>query len=339
MAGWIQLGLLIVILSNGLGIFWPARIEQLTLKDGSVIAGEPVQRQAIPNPGQPDHLEKHRVQLKVGNRDLYGVDFRWVNESEIARQEQPPGLYLVERSEYGPLVGTPVKVVEGGQETASGTEAARARLPEIVAKAERDRGVVKAIEKDEIGAVNYQLERIRLERRSLDYRQRQDPARDLGAEAQALDRREEAQKARYAELEEKLARLRSVLDRAQLQLEELLHHVQLAEAPIHGARCLEALCERRIELVRVLEVLQRFDTGKELLFEDLSEPQMEARLRFIGIGRLDAFFELLNEPLPVANVFELLQTFLQVHGFPRLSPNRKCRVRDQRYQAFSARGV
>ena len=28
------LGLLAVILSNGLGIFWPSRIEQLTLKDG-----------------------------------------------------------------------------------------------------------------------------------------------------------------------------------------------------------------------------------------------------------------------------------------------------------------
>ena len=109
------LGLLVVILSNGLGIFWPSRIEQLTLKDGSVLAGELVQRQAIPNPGQPDHLKKHRLQLKIGNRDLYGLDFRWVDESDVAKREAPAGLFLVERREYGPFIGTPVKIAEGGR--------------------------------------------------------------------------------------------------------------------------------------------------------------------------------------------------------------------------------
>ena len=46
-----------------------------------------MQRQAIPNPGQPDHLKNHRLQLKIGNRDLYGLDFKWVNESDIAKRE------------------------------------------------------------------------------------------------------------------------------------------------------------------------------------------------------------------------------------------------------------
>ncbi|HXK11179.1 MAG TPA: phosphate ABC transporter permease PstA [Vicinamibacteria bacterium] len=197
------LGLLTVILANGLGIFWPSRIEELTLVDGSVVAGERVQRQAIPDPGHPDHLKKHRRQLKTGNRDIYGIDFRWVNESEIARSEEPKGLYLVERSEYGPLIGEPVKVSEGPQEVATGPAAAE-RLPDLVARAERDRAAIKAIEKDAIGSVNYTLERIRLERRKLDYRQRQDPRRDVSAARSALDRREEEQKARYADLEEKL---------------------------------------------------------------------------------------------------------------------------------------
>ncbi len=165
-----------------------------------------MQRQAIPDPGQPDHLKNHRIQLKVGNRDLYGIDFRWVNESEIAKREEPAGLYLVERSEYGPLIGTPAKIVEGGQETASGAQAVRARLPELVAKAGRDRAAVKALEKDEIGAVNYAIEKVRLDRRRLDYRLKQDPSRDQSAERQALEKREQDEKARYAELEEKLGR-------------------------------------------------------------------------------------------------------------------------------------
>ena len=199
------LGLLAVILSNGLGIFWPQPIELVTLKDGSRLAGELVQRQAIPNPGQPDHLKKHRLQLKVGNRDLYGLDFRWVDEADVAKREMPRELFLVERSEYGPFIGTPVKIVEGGKEVTSGADAVRARLAGLVAKAAADRGVVKAIEKDEIGAVNYRLDRIRLERRKLDYRRTQDPSRDDSAARADLDRREEREKAAYAELEAKLA--------------------------------------------------------------------------------------------------------------------------------------
>ena len=200
------LSLLAVILANGLGIFWPSRIEQLTLKDGSGVAGELVQRQAIPNPGQPDDLRRHRVQLKIGNRDLYGADFRWIDESNIAKREEPKGLYLVERSEYGPLIGVPVRISEVGQEIASGPEAVAVRLPALVAEAARDRAAIRKVEKDDIGTVNYRLERVRLDRRRLDYRQKQDPPRDFSAERRSLDEREAEQKTRYAELEEKLTK-------------------------------------------------------------------------------------------------------------------------------------
>ena len=53
--------------------------------------------------------------------------------------------------------------------------------------------------------MNYALERIRLDRRTLDYRLKQDPSRDQAVERQALAERERQHKARYAELEEKLA--------------------------------------------------------------------------------------------------------------------------------------
>jgi phosphate transport system permease protein len=199
------LGMLLVILTNGLGIFWPAALEQVKLKDGSLLAGELTQRQVIPDPDQPTHPEKHRLQFKVGNRDLYGADFRWVDEDQIAERTRPRELYLVERSEYGPLIGTPVRVLDGDKEMAAGSGAA-AMLDELVARAARDRRTIKAIEKDEIGGVNYTLERIRLDRRKLDYRQKQDPARDFAAERQALDERETRQKAAYAEAEQQLAK-------------------------------------------------------------------------------------------------------------------------------------
>ena len=44
--------------------------------------GKLVGRQPIP--GASGH---YRVQLKVGNRDVYGQDFRWVDEDAIAERE------------------------------------------------------------------------------------------------------------------------------------------------------------------------------------------------------------------------------------------------------------
>jgi phosphate transport system permease protein len=197
-------GLLAVILTNGLGIFWPSRIEKVTLTDGTVLAGEPVQRQAIPDPDHPELPKKHRLQFKVGNRDLYGADFRWVDEDVIAKREEPKKLYLVERSEYGPLIGTPAKITDAGEEIASGPEAVAARLPELVTKAARDRDAIRSIEKYDIGGVNYAIERVRLDRRKLEYRRKQDPGRDFSAETRKLDQREAEEKTRYDELVAKL---------------------------------------------------------------------------------------------------------------------------------------
>src|SRR5262249_51701353 len=78
-----------------------------------------------------------------------------------------------------------------------------------------------------------------------------------------------------AELRDELRRVRSVGLRLQLQLEELLDHVQLPEVPVDEARRLEALDERGVQLVGVLEMLQRLDARQELAFEDATEAQVE----------------------------------------------------------------
>ena len=112
-------GLVIVILMNGLSFFWPKPLEQVTLEDGSVFLGELSSREPIPNPGHADHNQKHRLLLRVGNRDLYGFDFKWVNEDEIGKRERPGDAFFVERREYGALIGTPVAVKRGEQVVAA----------------------------------------------------------------------------------------------------------------------------------------------------------------------------------------------------------------------------
>ncbi len=78
---------------------------EVRLTDGTVLLGEITAREGIPQPGSPEHLSKHRIQMKLGNRDLTGADFRWVDEDAIAARSQPADALFIERREYGPFIG------------------------------------------------------------------------------------------------------------------------------------------------------------------------------------------------------------------------------------------
>ncbi len=91
--------LLGVVLANGAGAFWPSRLSLLELKDGSRALGEVTRRQAA-TPHSPE-----RLQLHVGNRDLYGADFRWIDAKDIRAESFPADAAWVERLEHGPFIG------------------------------------------------------------------------------------------------------------------------------------------------------------------------------------------------------------------------------------------
>jgi hypothetical protein len=96
----------------------------------------------------------------------------------------------------------------------------------------------------------------------------------------------------------------------ELELEELLHHVELPEVPVDGPGRLEALGERGIELVRVLKVLERLHAREELALEHAPQLQVELRLRRVRSRRRDPLFELLDEALPVPDVLQIRKTLL-----------------------------
>jgi len=99
-------GLVGVVLEVAGGFFWPNRLLELQLADGSKILGEVWDRE--PDPGSPG---MERLRIKVGNRDLLGADFRWVRECDVRRREFPAGAWLVERREYGNFYGFPDRLV------------------------------------------------------------------------------------------------------------------------------------------------------------------------------------------------------------------------------------
>jgi phosphate transport system permease protein len=205
------LGLVAVILVNGLSFFWPVALEQVTAKDGGVFLGEQVNREPIPNPGQPDHNARQRILLRVGNRDVYGIDFKWLDEDQIEKRDRPVHAWFIERREYGPLIGTPVRITQAEKVVAAGPEAVEAALPGLVRQAAGDRAAIEKIEKDEIGDINYRIEQSRLRARRLELAAARDPGRDVSRQRADVEATAAAQKALY---EKKTGELAALLERA-----------------------------------------------------------------------------------------------------------------------------
>ena len=95
----IAIVLLGVIMVNGLGVFWPGELHQLQLKDGSRVIGKMMQ-------AEPTADESAiRRQYKIANRDMYGLDFRWIDEAQIVAQTVPEQVLVLERIEHGDFYG------------------------------------------------------------------------------------------------------------------------------------------------------------------------------------------------------------------------------------------
>ena len=201
-------GLVALILVQGLGFFWPDPLVRVALKDGNLFLGEQVESEPIPAPGTPEHDRKHRIQLKVGNRDLLGFDFKWINEDEIASRDYPPDAYYVERREYGPLLGAPLQLVQGEQVVAQGSTDVGKALPALLDQAEKDREALEEIEKDDIGEINYRIEQARLDARKLDFQATREPGRDLSSDRAALERTVAEQQRLYEQKQRELDALR-----------------------------------------------------------------------------------------------------------------------------------
>jgi phosphate transport system permease protein len=194
------IGMIGLILVHGLGFFWPGPLVRLTLNDGTVLLGEISAREGIPSPGTPEHLTKVRVQMKVGNRDMSGADFRWIDDSAIKERNEPGDVGYFERREYGPFLGTPVRLLDGEWEVASGADAVWPMLQPLVTRAARDRAHIRELEQDEIGAINAEIEAERLAVRRLS----QAGTDASKGEIEARERRLAELKTRYDQLEAKL---------------------------------------------------------------------------------------------------------------------------------------
>src|ERR1039457_5614849 len=88
-----------VVMSNGLGYFWPKALVRFELKDGSSALGQVTEQEKNPI------SRIRRLPLRVANRDVFGEDFRWIDERDIASRSLPADAVLLERREHGNYFG------------------------------------------------------------------------------------------------------------------------------------------------------------------------------------------------------------------------------------------
>lgn len=157
--------LLWLIVSQGVAVFWPADVPQITLRDGvkngindsPITGGEIVKKQLRAG------TNSEEWQLFVANRDAYGLSFKYVNAAEVKRVEFPREVMVIERIEYGDAIGFPSFLeMKGGEKIAPSDAVFFDRLAAAVKEADARRRQIQKIEKGQIGDISAEMQKLKL---------------------------------------------------------------------------------------------------------------------------------------------------------------------------------
>jgi len=211
------IGLLWLIASRGLSYFWPADLYQFELTDkkgnSQVVIGEIYDRESIPVE-QLAHLDikidpkadsVERILVKTGNRELVSLDFRWLLVPQITNQSTPENIVLIERRTNGNFYGYIENLVLNGKTVSLD------KMPTMLERVTEFQAQIESLQKTDIGAINYQIERLRLQERKyrLDGTLTAEKEKTILEEVAALQ-------AEYQLLENELLKLREKVSRDQL---------------------------------------------------------------------------------------------------------------------------
>ncbi|MGR8921815.1 MAG: phosphate ABC transporter permease PstA [Gammaproteobacteria bacterium] len=269
-------GLLILITLRGMGHFWPQDVARLSLVDADggaryalgefvdeeTVTAARVEALGIEVPAGQDFVD--RFLLKIGNRDVTGLDFKWFSEAEFSAVDYPDDAFVAERDEWGNFYGFVEAVEENGETVASGEDV----WPAIVERLERARGLreeIAEIEKQRMGAVNYAIERLRLRERALEL----EGAAASDPRYAAIEAEREAERARYAELAAKLEALYARIGRDTLRART----IEGAEVELHFKDLVRVFMPNRMGIGAKL--WHYLDKAREFVVEDPREANTE----------------------------------------------------------------
>lgn len=230
----VVVGLVLMIAVKGMGHFWLGDIVALdyrtsALEDSSQLIGEitgtefvdaeqyldslspEIKAKAIEKIGDARTVE--RWLLKTGNREILGRDFRWLDSFWVANMQKPKDLLVIERVEWGNLYGTLQSVQQAGAQVSSQAS----RWEEFQTRLQRVgdlRDDIRKLEKGEMSAIGFKLEKLRLKGKRLALENKNTPEA-----LKQLDEQEQALHAEYAVYRKELADLYQQIARDSVVIE------------------------------------------------------------------------------------------------------------------------
>ncbi|MEP4484672.1 MAG: phosphate ABC transporter permease PstA [Halioglobus sp.] len=206
-------GLMALLAVRGFSHFWPKDVLLANVSyENNVrpILGEIVEVVEVPRQqleeagftlkGSEDFFQ--RTLLKQGNRDFLGSDFVWLINEQLDTPQYSANAMVIERLEWGNFYGYLKSVTRDGVLIADAQENERGAwevFQSVIADTLAVREAIHTIERGDIGRINYEMERLRLEERSLEL------SGSLDASAQVALASERAElDAQYKVLQEQL---------------------------------------------------------------------------------------------------------------------------------------
>ncbi len=172
-------GLLILIAVRGLGHFWPKTVwefDYLEYGETIVLMGERSKVETIPvsqlqSSGRTYDFDQEFVErtlLKTGNRDVYGFDFKLIVKPNEVKVRKPEDAIVFERTQWGNFYGYLQAIREQGNELSIDSSMLWNELKKRIKRVDKLRERIHEIEKEDIGAINYKIEKLRLQQRKIE---------------------------------------------------------------------------------------------------------------------------------------------------------------------------
>ena len=210
-------GLLALVVWQGLATFWPRPLERVRTQDGAVWMGE-VSRAETPPADDYNPNPVPRQLLRVGNFELTGEHFVWVDQDAVVERDRPEWALGIERLTRGRFHGLPVSFVVDGEVAADTPQEVWALYREHHPAVRERWHERRALETDAMGRVHHELEAARLAVREAELAHGPESTEVVAART-ALDAAQQASDVEYERLRGEIAELDSENARYALGLE------------------------------------------------------------------------------------------------------------------------
>jgi phosphate transport system permease protein len=161
------IGLLALILCNGIATLWPAPVPQFQTADGSVYMGEVTRAESFRTNDEKVQVLQRKL-VRTGNFEISGEHFTWISDHDVKAETRPEWALVIERTAWGRFYGFPESFTLGGKTVASTPETVWQKFNEYYHAVSERRAKIRELETREVGRVNRRLEKARLALRSVE---------------------------------------------------------------------------------------------------------------------------------------------------------------------------